>query len=186
MDIEKEKNAETEGVKMELNYKDDNGKSNDEIDTSLETKKTSNNTTESDKKSTLIRILTITFTTLFTLLILLVLTFIFDFNHPITLLIPVGCIGAFFYYYIKMKNKNERDIIKSSIDMVLFIITAITASLLIPNTLSNYQINVFDSVMKGNPLGCVAIAYYTMLLIIKAIISRFELRDNIIKYNSKE
>ncbi|GBO47682.1 hypothetical protein MFFDBJGM_00685 [Pectobacterium versatile] len=121
--------------------------------------------------------------TIFLLILSFLLIWALNIEHPMIILVPILITACFFYRLIKIKDKTERDVIKSANDTVLFSITAITTSFLSLNTLTNYNIDLFGSLMKGEAMGCIAIFYYTILLVIKASIARFELNENLNKYN---
>ncbi|WP_248465822.1 hypothetical protein [Pectobacterium versatile] len=121
--------------------------------------------------------------TIFLLILSFLLIWALNIEHPMIILVPILITACFFYRLIKTKDKTERDIIKSANDTVLFSITAITTSFLSLNTLTNYNVDLFGSLIKGEAMGCIAIFYYTILLVIKASIARFELNENLNKYN---
>lgn len=151
---------------------------NHEKDTSLKTKEKTSNVIKSDKN----KLMTSFIGAIVLFLILMLTTWIFDLNHELMLLIPIIIVVPFFYHLIKIKSKPERDLIKSANDTILFSFAALTTALLTLNTIPNYSLDLFDYFMKDRLLGCLAISYYTILLIVKAVIARFEFSDNLTTY----
>lgn len=194
MDIEKY--TEFEGLKIRINYNNDAGsiniklkkksnihvKSEYETDTNLRTKEKISNVDKNDKKSTLL----ITFTITAALLIAPILfTWNSDQTNPSLLLVQIIIVIPFFYQLIKIREKIERDVIKSANDTVLFFVTAVTSALLILKTTPDYNIDLFAFLMK-NPAGCFIISCYTILLIIKTFIAFLEFLENKKKYKSEK
>ncbi|MEI7352923.1 hypothetical protein WCU98_24450, partial [Pectobacterium parmentieri] len=97
--------------------------------------------------------------TIFLLILSFLLIWALNIEHPMIILVPILITACFFYRLIKIKDKTERDVIKSANDTVLFSITAITTSFLSLNTLTNYNVDLFGSLMKGEAMGCIAIFY---------------------------
>ncbi|HCJ3731281.1 TPA: hypothetical protein NRZ49_005368, partial [Klebsiella pneumoniae] len=114
-----------------------------------------------------------------------ILFFFFDLSSPYLLVFPICIVIPFFYRLVELKNKTERDLIKSANDTVLFSVSALTTALLTLKTLPNTSIDFFDKFMINN-IGYLVICLYTILLIVKAIVARFEYKENMLKYKSEK
>ncbi len=119
------------------------------------------------------------------LFVLIILFFFFDLSSPYLLVFPICIVIPFFYRLVELKNKTERDLIKSANDTVLFSVSALTTALLTLKTLPNTSIDFFDKFMINN-IGYLVIYLYTILLIVKAIVARFEYKENMLKYKSEK
>ncbi|HGP1209748.1 TPA: hypothetical protein ACLFZW_005300, partial [Klebsiella pneumoniae] len=119
------------------------------------------------------------------LFVLIILFFFFDLSSPYLLVFPICIVIPFFYRLVELKNKTERDLIKSANDTVLFSVSALTTALLTLKTLPNTSIDFFDKFMINN-IGYLVICLYTILLIVKAIVARFEYKENMLKYKSEK
>ncbi|EQA4525950.1 hypothetical protein ACX290_003983 [Escherichia coli] len=119
------------------------------------------------------------------LFIFIILIFFFDLSSPFLLVIPICIVIPFFYRLVELKNKTERDLIKSANDTVLFSVSALTTALLTFKTLLNTSMDIFDKFMINN-IGYLIICLYTILLIIKAFVARFEYKENMLKYKAEK
>ncbi|ARJ44199.1 hypothetical protein B1H58_04730 [Pantoea alhagi] len=101
-------------------------------------------------------------------------------NSLVWLFIPLIAPIIFSVIIIITRNKEQRDLVKSLNDSVLFSISAITTGLIIFKTIEIHDINIFN-LLVHNRVGYLLICGHTILYTIKATIAMCESYDNWLK-----
>lgn len=97
---------------------------------------------------------------------------------PLLLLLPPLPAIFFFWKYVQMQEKAQRDVIKSLNDGILYIVSGIIALLGLLKTLPYNSFDIFDVLLKNN-IGYILLCFYSLLVFIKAYVAICETKQNI-------
>ena len=128
--------------------------------------------------------------TTFTYLLMLILIFSIQIQYTneylafLLLLPPIPAI-VFFWSYVKIKEKAQRDIIKSLNDAAIYIISGLVALCGLLKTMPHVTFDIFDSLLKNN-IGYLLLCFYSILIFIKAYVAICETYANIKLLQKKE
>jgi len=121
--------------------------------------------------------------TILTYLLLLVLVFIIQIEYTnkyfafLLIAPPIPAI-IFFWKFVKIKKKPQRDVIKALNDAIIYIISGIVALFGLLKTMPHVQFDIFDILLK-NDIGYLLLCFYSILIFIKAYVAICETRANI-------
>jgi len=103
--------------------------------------------------------------------------------YTLLLLIPPLPAIFFFWKYVQMKEKVQRDIIKSLNDGVLYMVSGCVALFGLIKTLPYNSFDIFDILFKNN-IAYIALCFYSILVFIKAYVAICEAKENISNYKN--
>ncbi len=115
-------------------------------------------------------------------ILIIILIFIqLNFNSPyipLLLLIPPLPAIFFFWKYVQMQEKAQRDVIKSLNDGILYIVSGVIALCGLIKTLPYSSFDIFDILFRNN-IGYTLLCFYSLLVFIKAYVAICETKQNI-------